>query len=99
MVIDKHLKEKIELRAHEIYEWRQANNVPGNATTDWFEAQEEVIADRRTNFGCPKCGFPMLARNNEEIFCLKNECDYREKAKRDSDKDIPKFSDIKKDWQ
>jgi hypothetical protein len=41
----------------------------------------------------------MLARNNEEIFCLKNECDYREKAKRDSDKDIPKFSDIKKDWQ
>lgn len=97
-MIDKHIREKIEARAFEIYEWRKENNVPGSAESDWFQAEAEIITDRRQE-GCPKYGYKLLARNDSEIFCLKDGCDWKIKAKREYDKDIPDFEEIKKDWR
>ena len=96
-MIDKHIREKIEKRAFEIYEFRKANGIGGNATTDWFEAQEEIITDRRIE-GCPKCGGKLLARKNNTIICLKNGCDFQVERKRKLDEDIPDFNEIKKEF-
>ena len=96
-MIDKNIREKISCRAFEIWEWRQANGIGGNATTDWFEAQEEIITDRRIE-GCPKCGYKFLVRNDGEIACLKSGCNWKIKAKRKLDEDIPDFNEIKKNW-
>ena len=41
--MDKRIKECIEERAYEIYEWRVANEMPGCALSDWLEAEEEVL--------------------------------------------------------
>jgi hypothetical protein len=99
-MIDKHLKEKIEKRAYEIYEWRKENGVPGCALGDWLEAESEIIPDRRTNKeGCPKCGYKLLARKDDEIICLRRECNWKSKAKRKLDQEIFAFNEIKKDWQ
>jgi len=98
-MIDKYNLEKITAKAYSIWEWRMANNIPGSAEQDWEEAQSEIILDRRTTDGCPVCNFPLLARNNGEIFCLSTTCDWKIKHRRSIDKDIAEFSEIKKDWQ
>jgi len=98
-MIDKYIREKIEARAYEIYEWRKENNVPGSALSDWEQAEIEIITDRRTNAGCPKCDFNLVARNDGEIFCLRNGCDWKIEAKRKFDKNIPDINEIKRDWK
>ena len=96
-MIDKHIREKIELRAFEIYEWRKENNIPGCALGDWLDAQSEIITDRRAE-GCPKCGSKLLARKDNMIICLKSSCDFQVERKRKLDEDIPDFKEIKKIW-
>ena len=98
-MIDKRIREKIEYRAWEISEWRKENNIPGSALGDWLQAESEIIPDRRINAGCLKCGSKLLARTDGEIFCLKIGCDWRIKAKREFDKNIIDFQEIKKEWQ
>lgn len=90
-MIDKKIREKISARAFEIYEWRKENGIGGNATTDWFDAQEEVLIDKRVNNGCPNCGFSLLARKNNMIICLR--CDWKITARRKLDEDIPDFEE------
>jgi len=94
-MIDKYTKERIAKRAYEIFEWRKENNLPGSSLGDWLEAESEILNDRRTK-NCPKCGFSLLARENNEIICLK--CDWRTEAKRDIDKVVPRVEEIRKDW-
>jgi len=98
-MIDKYIREKVEKRAYEIYEWRKENNIVGNHLDDWFQAEAEIIIDRRANNVCPKCGFGLLARNNNEIVCLNSKCDYKIEAKRKLDETIPDISEIKKIWE
>ena len=98
-MIDKLLKQKIEERAFEIYEWRIANGISGCETGDWLEAEAE-LADKRQTDGkhCPKCGF-MEAGKDNMLICLNNSCDWQIEAKRFSDKNIPTFNEIKKVWE
>jgi hypothetical protein len=98
-MIDKLLNQRIAEKAYSIYEYRIANNLPGSAEQDWDEATSEIIPDRRINNCCPVCNFPLLARNDGEIFCLSITCDWKIKHRRNIDKDIPDFNTIKKDWQ
>jgi DNA-directed RNA polymerase subunit RPC12/RpoP len=98
-MIDKQIKQKIEQRAFEIFEWRKENGVPGSALGDWLEAECEIITDRRTNNNsCPECGFKLLALSANKIICLNTKCDYSIEAKRKDDSQIPNLNDIKKDW-
>ena len=96
--MEKLLREKIEKRAWEIYQYRQENCIGGSNLDDWFQAESEIITDRRIE-GCPLCGSKLLARNNGEIFCLKEGCSFKIKAKRKQDSDISNFNQIKKVWQ
>ena len=47
----KTLKEQIAERAYEIWEWRMENDQPGDALSDWLEAEEEIIEKYR-GVGC-----------------------------------------------
>ena len=96
-MIDKQSKEKVAARAFEIYEYRQANGIPGCALQDWLEAELD-LCDRRQITGCPKCNFPLLTRKDDNITCLSNTCDWQVKAKRDTDSKIPTVQELKKDW-
>ncbi len=96
-MIDKNIREKIEARAYEIYLYRKENNIAGSSLDDWFQAEGEIITDRRMDNGCPKCNFKLLARRDDKIICLR--CDWEIEAKRKQDKDISDYNDIKKDWQ
>ncbi len=96
-MFNKRIREKIEARAFEIYSYRTENNIAGSSLDDWFQAESEIITDRRMDNGCPKCNFKLLARRDDKIICLR--CDFEIEAKRKLDKDMPDFSDIKKDWQ
>ena len=98
-MIDKHIRDKIEVKAFEIYEYREANNITGSALGDWLDAQAQIITDRRANNNCPKCGFGLLARNNNEIVCLNSKCDFKIEAKRKFDEDIPDVNEIRKIWE
>ena len=92
------LKDKIEIRAYEIYKKRQENNIPGCALGDWLDAQSEIFSDKRINSNCPVCGFKFLVRDNNEIHCLKAECDWKIEAKRKQDEQMPTLKDIKDTW-
>ena len=37
------IKDKIRLRAYEIYEWRIENEISGSGLGDWLEAEVEVL--------------------------------------------------------
>ena len=97
-MIDKLLKFKIEQRAHEIYEWRQENGIPGSPLQDWLDAEIE-LTDKRQSHGCPKCHFKMLAREDDFVICLSNSCDWKVESKRKTDKVIPAFAEIRKAWE
>lgn len=97
-MMDKKVREKIECRAFEIFEWRQANGIVGSHYDDWFQAEAEITIDRRQIEGCPTCGYNFLARHDDEIACLRNGCSWKIMARRKSDQDKPAMGDIKKDW-
>jgi len=97
-MINKNIREKIEARAYELYEWRKENNVPGSALGDWLDAQAEIFDQRQNNENCPKCGFKLLARYNDKIICLNHKCDWEIETKRKLDEKIPDFAEIKKNW-
>lgn len=40
------IEARIRLRAFEIYEWRIENEIPGSATSDWLEAEIEILEQR-----------------------------------------------------
>lgn len=95
-MIDKFQREKIQTRAFEIFEWRRENDIAGCALGDWLEAETEFVIDKRTNDGCPKCGYSLIARRDDKIICLK--CDWNIEAKRKTDKETADFNEIRKDW-
>ena len=51
------------------------------------------MVTRKNN--CPKCGYLLLCRENDEIFCLRYGCDWRTKSKREDDKEIPEIQELK----
>ena len=53
------------------------------------------MTDRKD--GCPKCKSKLIARSGWFIFCLK--CDFAVQSKREIDKEIKEFSQIKQEWQ
>jgi len=95
-MIDKQGKKKVAARAFEIYEYRQANGIPGCALQDWLEAELD-LCDRRQVTGCPKCGWPLF-RSNTMLICIKDGCNWQTEAKRNADKDRPSFQEARKDW-
>ena len=97
-MIDKTLNQRIAEKAHGIYEYRMANNLPGNSCSDWEEARNIIIPDRRENDGCPR-GHKLVASNGKEIFCLQNGCDWRIIPKREVDKDVPDIAELKREWR
>jgi predicted nucleic acid-binding Zn ribbon protein len=44
---------------------------------------------------CPVCGYGLLARENDDVFCLSQSCDWRTKSKRDEDTAIPEYQELK----
>lgn len=58
---------------------------------------EEKI-ERRNFRGCPVCGYHLLARENDDIICLSNSCNWRVKAKRENDKNVNSISTLKSEW-
>ena len=44
---------------------------------------------------CPKCGYELLARYNNDIICLSQTCDRKIESKRDEDITIPEFQELK----
>ena len=92
-MIDKHIRERIEERAFAISEWRRENNVPGSDISDWLEAESEIIIDRRTTKHCPVCGFKLIAKKDDTIFCLR--CEWRVESKREADKEVPDVKEVK----
>lgn len=57
------------------------------------------MTEQRIHKGCPVCGYQFIARENDEIICLGYHCNWREKSKRENDKQIPTASEIKRDWR
>ena len=98
-MIDKTLQDRIARKAFSIYEWRQANNIPGSSQEDWDEATLEIIPDRRTVDGCPEHGPNLKFRNNDKINCLRNGCNFTTPARRKLDEDVATIAEIKKVWQ
>jgi hypothetical protein len=43
-LLDRSLEERIRERAYELYVWR--GNQEGRADLDWYEAEEELLANR-----------------------------------------------------
>ncbi len=56
--------------------------------------------DKRSKSICPTCGYHLLARSNDTIFCLNSGCDWHIESKRSKDKEvIPEINNLKKMWQ
>ena len=47
---------------------------------------------------CPICHFHLLAREDDKIICLRTVCNWSISAKRETDKEIPKISELKYDY-
>lgn len=43
IIHEEKMKQRIRDRAYEIYEWRIENGIGGNATTDWFDAEQDIL--------------------------------------------------------
>jgi ssDNA-binding Zn-finger/Zn-ribbon topoisomerase 1 len=57
----------------------------------------ESLKDKRGKQICPKCGYHLLARKNDEkIFCLS--CDWETEIKRKDDLDIPEINETADLW-
>lgn len=107
-MIDKLLKQKIEALAYEKYLYRMANGlfqVVDNfghlrditAEDDYLEAEKD-LCDRRQIDNCPKCGFTILSRENNNLICLRSGCDWKVTAKRNTDTKIPDIQELKRDF-
>jgi len=96
-MIDKTQKNRIEARALEIYEWRCANGILGCSLDDWLQAELE-LCDKRQVKNCPVDGYPLF-REDDKVICPKSGCTWQVDSKRDTDKHLPDFAEIKKDWR
>ena len=96
-MIDKYLKEKIQIKAYAIWKHRKEHNISGSALGDWLEAQREIFEKRQIK-GCPICGYSLLAKENGKIICLRVGCNWTIETKRKTDENLPNFNEIKKEW-
>ena len=53
----------------------------------------EYEVERRETEGCPKHGKTWLCSTGKEIICNASRCEWRIKARRGIDRDIPKIGD------
>ena len=95
-MIDKLIREKIEARAFEIYEYRIANGISGCSLGDYLDAELE-LCDRRQFDNCPIDGYPIF-KDGDKIICCKIGCLWQIDKKRATDKHLPDFNEIKKDF-
>jgi hypothetical protein len=96
-MIDKKIREKIEKRAYDIYKYRQENCIVGSHLDDWFQAECEIVTDRRGISGCPLCNSNLLVKEDNKIICLM--CKWSVELKRKSDEKIPDFKEVKSRWE
>jgi uncharacterized Zn finger protein (UPF0148 family) len=48
---------------------------------------------------CPVCGYKLLARHNDEVFCLSPSCSWKTISKRKEDIQIPLLNKLREDWE
>lgn len=53
-----------------------------------------MVIEKRNNC-CPKCGYKLLAREDDEIICLNLSCDWRILSKRVDDLRVANFQELK----
>jgi ribosomal protein S27AE len=94
----KGLEELIRIRAFELYEFYRDEGYPDDPLRNYLQAEAE-LADNRQTRGCPKCGFKILGGHDDKIICLRNNCDWQIDSKRFADRNIPKISELKNNWQ
>lgn len=56
------------------------------------------MKDKRGNPICPKCGYQLLARCEDKIFCLNNGCEWFTDSKRKEDEKVPDIHKLKDMW-
>lgn len=47
---------------------------------------------------CPECGYELLAREGNKIFCLRNGCEWFVEAKRKEDELVPDIHKLQNMW-
>lgn len=57
-----------------------------------------MIIERRKTKNCPRCGYHLLARKDDEIICLSTACNWSTNMKRETDKDLADIVTLQRDW-
>jgi len=59
-----------------------------------------MTTDKRGKPICPLCGFHLMARCGDTIFCLNSGCEWHIEMKRKDDTEkVPEIHTLKKIWQ
>ncbi len=65
MNINEILRKEIEERAYDMFEFRKEYNIPGDALSDWLQAEKEIMSWYNPNTHI--CMFQKICGINKEI--------------------------------
>lgn len=65
-----------------------------------MDNEDKLKTNKRGKYICPTCGYELIARCDNKIYCLRSGCSWSTAIKRKDDTEvIPEIHNLKKIWQ